>query len=79
MSLFDMVFWRLIHHDACLLNRPGGFRDCPVCSLMIMVDRDHVVMGSPPHEANRRANEGPQKKISIGRAFTVSRSEILIK
>ena len=64
--------------DADLLNQPGGFRDCPVCPLMIMVDAGHVVMGSPVQEPDRRANEGPQKRINFARAFTVSRYEILI-
>ncbi len=65
--------------DADLLSQPGGFRDCPVCPVMIKVDAGHVVMGSPPLEPDRRANEGPQKRINFARSFTVSRYEILIK
>jgi len=35
-----------------------------------------VIIGSPADEPNRRANEGPQKVVRIGRSFAISRYEI---
>jgi formylglycine-generating enzyme required for sulfatase activity len=67
------------YEDSELLAQPGGFRDCPECPLMIMVEKGHFMIGSPELEAGRRANEGPMKQVSIKRAFTVSRYEILIQ
>ena len=67
------------YKDAKLLTRPGGFRDCPECPLMIMLPAGKYKIGSPPDEFGRRDNEGPQKEIRFTRPFTVSRYEILRK
>jgi hypothetical protein len=67
------------YEDKELLAQPGGFRDCPECPLMIMVEKGQFMMGSPELEAGRQVNEGPTKEVSIKRAFTVSRYEILIQ
>ena len=64
------------YEDSPLLKKVGGFRDCPACPLMTLVSPGSVVMGSPADEPNRRANEGPQKVVRIGRAFAISRYEI---
>lgn len=64
------------YEDSPLLNKAGGFRDCPACPLMILVPPGTVVIGSPADEPERRANEGPQKVVRITRAFAMSRYEI---
>jgi formylglycine-generating enzyme required for sulfatase activity len=64
------------YEDAELLQKPSGFRDCPVCPLMIMVDSGSALIGSPDSEPDRRPNEGPRVAIRIAKPFTVSRYEI---
>lgn len=64
------------YEDAALLNKAGGFRDCPECPLMTMIPAGDVIIGSPAGEPNRSANEGPQKLVRFRRPFTVSRYEI---
>ncbi|MFY0612676.1 MAG: SUMF1/EgtB/PvdO family nonheme iron enzyme [Hyphomicrobiaceae bacterium] len=64
------------YEDSSLLKKVGGFRDCPACPLMTFVSPGTVIVGSPADEPNRRANEGPQKVVRVGRAFAISRYEI---
>ena len=65
------------YEDGQLLKKVGGFRDCPVCPLMLMISQGGtVIIGSPADEPDRRANEGPQKVVRISRPFAISRYEI---
>lgn len=59
------------------------FRDCADCPLMTVIPAGHFVMGSPPKEAGRSAQEGPRHTVVIPRAlavstFDISRSEFLV-
>ena len=53
-----------------------SFRDCEACPLMTTVPAGHFLMGSPPTEAGRTAQEGPQHAVVIGYAFAVSTFDI---
>jgi len=56
---------------------PGArFRDCERCPEMVVVPGGLFEMGSPPGERDRRANEGPQRKVTIARPFAVGRFEV---
>jgi formylglycine-generating enzyme required for sulfatase activity len=59
-------------------SRPGRmFRDCPdVCPEMVVVSAGSFLMGSPKGEEGRSANEGPQRKVTIGRSFAVGKFEV---
>ncbi|HUS98233.1 MAG TPA: SUMF1/EgtB/PvdO family nonheme iron enzyme [Hyphomicrobiaceae bacterium] len=61
---------------ARLLAETGGFRDCPVCPLMIGIKKGSIDVGSPKDEAGRNENEGPRKTIYFKRPLAVSRYEI---
>lgn len=52
------------------------FRDCGDCPLMTIVPTGHFLMGSPPTEAGRTAQEGPQHAVVIRYAFAVSRFDV---
>ena len=62
--------------DSALIKKPDGFRDCPVCPLMIAVRGGRYVMGAPQSEKGRTEHEGPQKRMRIPGPFAVSRYEI---
>jgi formylglycine-generating enzyme required for sulfatase activity len=56
---------------------PGAsFRDCDRCPEMVVVPAGSFRMGSPAGEAERRANEGPQREVAISRQFAVGRYEV---
>jgi formylglycine-generating enzyme required for sulfatase activity len=58
--------------------RPGSsFRECDKdCPEMVVVPAGRFTMGSPPDEAGRSTNEGPQQEIRLARAFAVSKFEV---
>ena len=58
---------------------PGEtFRDCEVCPDMVVVPAGDFSMGSPPGEAGRNDNEGPQHKVSIA-PFALGKYEVTRK
>jgi formylglycine-generating enzyme required for sulfatase activity len=52
------------------------FRDCPECPEMVVVPAGSFMMGSPESEAERRIDEGPQRKATIERPFAVGKYEV---
>jgi sulfatase modifying factor 1 len=52
------------------------FRDCEGCPEMIVVPAGTFKIGSPPDEAGRRDDEGPQMEIRIARPFAVAQYEV---
>ena len=47
------------------------FRDCPGCSLMIILPTGRFVMGSPADETGRLPDEGPPHAVVIDRPFAI--------
>ena len=39
-------------------------RDCEQCPVMVAVPAGEFTMGSPPNEAGRYDDEGPQRKVT---------------
>lgn len=60
------------------MNAAAGeqLRECNACPEMIVVPAGSFTIGSPPEEAGRRNDEGPQRVIRVGRPFAVGRYEI---
>src|SRR5215207_9139020 len=56
--------------------KPGStFKDCRNCPDMVVIPAGSFTMGSPASEAGRRDNE-PQGRVTIARAFAVSKTEV---
>lgn len=51
-------------------------RDCTDCPDMMVVPAGVFTMGSPANEAGRYESEGPQRVVTITRAFAVGRYEV---
>jgi formylglycine-generating enzyme required for sulfatase activity len=47
------------------------FRDCPECPEMVVIPPGSFTLGSPSFEGRVYANEGPQRRVTISRAFAV--------
>jgi formylglycine-generating enzyme required for sulfatase activity len=59
--------------------RPGTvFQDCPDCPRMVVIPAGEFTMGSPPSEAGRGVDEGPQRQVSIAQPFALGRSEVTV-
>ena len=52
------------------------FRDCAGCPEMVVVPSGSYRMGSPADEAERDADEGPVRGVTIGEPFAVGRYEV---
>jgi len=73
--------------DFAVAGRPGqvsviedppsgkAFRDCPECPQMVVVPAGSFVMGSPPEEEGRYADEA-QHPVTIPKKFAVGRYEV---
>ena len=56
---------------------PGSaFRDCDNCPEMVVLPAGSFLMGSPPGEAGRGADEGPVHRITIAKPFAVGKFEL---
>jgi formylglycine-generating enzyme required for sulfatase activity len=51
------------------------FRDCANCPEMVVLSGGLFTMGSPNDEPGRRADEGPQREVSLA-PFAIARTEI---
>jgi formylglycine-generating enzyme required for sulfatase activity len=52
------------------------FRECTDCPDLVVLRAGEFMMGSPPREAGRRSDEGPQHKVLIAKPFAVSKFEV---
>lgn len=58
-------------------RKPGDvFSDCTECPSVVVVPAGSFTMGSPSTETDRRDDEGPQRKVTIGSSFAVGRYEV---
>ncbi|MCC7046916.1 MAG: SUMF1/EgtB/PvdO family nonheme iron enzyme [Alphaproteobacteria bacterium] len=53
------------------------FRDCPECPEMVVIPGGKFTMGSPPDEAERDDNEGPQSSVAL-RRFAAGKYEVTL-
>jgi formylglycine-generating enzyme required for sulfatase activity len=59
-----------------MLKPREPFRECSACPDMVMLPPGEFLMGSPESETGRKDTEAPQHKVTIVRAFAVSRFEL---
>lgn len=57
-------------------GRPASFRDCPDCPEMVVVPAGGFTIGSPPDEAGRSEDEGPQRQVVVAQPFAIGRFEL---
>jgi formylglycine-generating enzyme required for sulfatase activity len=54
-----------------------SFSDCPRdCPEMVVIPSGQFIMGSPPTERDRYAQEGPQHLVALSKPFAVSKFEL---
>ena len=58
------------------LKPQDGFKECSDCPDMVVVPAGSFAMGSPPVDAERKADEEPQHTITFSNAFAVSKTEL---
>jgi formylglycine-generating enzyme required for sulfatase activity len=56
--------------------RAGVIKDCPECPELQVVPAGQFLMGSPPGEPDRDADEGPQHTVTIVRPFAAGKYEV---
>src|SRR5262249_29966614 len=49
------------------------FKECEACPEMVVVPVGGFVMGSPDHEVERSADEGPRHRVTLANPFAVGR------
>ncbi len=54
----------------------SDFRDCEECPEMVVLSAGSFLMGSPPDEEDREADEGPQHRVEIAQPFAVGKYEV---
>jgi formylglycine-generating enzyme required for sulfatase activity len=53
--------------QAVATGAPKMFRDCPECPEMVAIPAGDFTMGAPPGEPGRYDEEGPQRRVHVGR------------
>lgn len=83
VSAIQLAFeeWRLpwqltATRSPSVLGAGDTFRDCAECPEMVIIPAGSFQMGSPEKEEGRRADEGPQHKVTINRPFALGRYEV---
>ena len=66
----------LIGNEKRCLKPGDTFKDCPECPEMVVVPAGEFMMGSPVGEADHSENEGPQRKVTMAKAFAVGKFEV---
>jgi formylglycine-generating enzyme required for sulfatase activity len=81
LARFSPRFWDVsksaLSAQAEQALKPGAtFMECASCPGMVVVPAGSFIMGSPANEAGRRADEGPQHKVTIRQPFAVGKFEL---
>ena len=75
--LAEVLWPKVLSGQAERALPPGhNFKECAHCPEMVVVPAGQFTMGSPKDEEGHYDDEDPPHKVTIGRAFAVSRFEI---
>lgn len=66
----------LVGNERLCLKPKDTFKDCAECPEMVVVPAGSFMMGSPASEAERNSDEGPQRKVTIGKPFAAGKFEV---
>jgi formylglycine-generating enzyme required for sulfatase activity len=76
LPILDAAAHKLINMRTDLAKAGEAFRDCSSCPEMVVVRAGSFMMGSPESDKDAQASERPQREVTIGQAFAVSKFEI---
>jgi formylglycine-generating enzyme required for sulfatase activity len=71
----SLVLAVVVSTAALAQTPPPAFKDCADCPEMVAIPPGAFVMGSPETEPGREANEGPQRRVTIGKSFALAKYE----
>ena len=54
------------------------FKDCAECPEMVVVGAGNFLMGSPAAEADRKDDEGPQRRVTLSAPFALGLTEVTV-
>jgi formylglycine-generating enzyme required for sulfatase activity len=63
-------------NEECTLKARDVFKECDKCPEMVVVPAGSFTMGSPPIEAQRSRDEGPQHRVTFSQPFAVGKFSI---
>jgi formylglycine-generating enzyme required for sulfatase activity len=64
--------------EECALKPKDSFRECANCPELVVVPAASFIMGSPESEKDRRNDEGPQHRVTIGKPFAVGKFHVTV-
>ena len=64
--------------EECALKPKDSFRECANCPEVVVVPAGCFTMGSPESEKDRRNDEGPQHRVTIGKPFAVGKFHLTV-
>jgi formylglycine-generating enzyme required for sulfatase activity len=56
----------------------GSFRDCADCPEMVVIPAGSFLMGTPPTEAGRGTDEGPQRQVTLRTPLALGRTHVTV-
>jgi len=64
--------------EECALKPKDSFRECANCPELVVVPAANFTMDSPESEKDRRNDEGPQHRVTIGKPFAVGKFHVTV-
>jgi formylglycine-generating enzyme required for sulfatase activity len=64
--------------EECALKPKDSFRECANCPELVVVPAGSFTMGSPESDKDRRNDEGPQHRVTIGKPFAVGKFHLTV-
>jgi formylglycine-generating enzyme required for sulfatase activity len=64
--------------EECALKPKDSFRECANCPELVVVPAASFTMGSPESEKDRRNDEGPRHRVTIGKPFAIGKFHVTV-
>lgn len=76
MARFRTIPWICLLTILAAPAAGESFHDCPDCPEMVTIPAGKFLMGSPPGEKGRFANEGPQHEVTLSHPIAMSKYKV---